>query len=423
MIERITLLGSSSGRNAGDAALISGIMESIDTRFGQGLLYDIPTIKPNFIKKTYPNRTCPVSMLPWGLSVKMLGVPTFRSIMRSDLSLIFDAILFDRALYNPLFNFLSTLYLMLPYAKKKGKKLGFFNVGAGPVNTKTGKMILREISELMDFITVRDEDSYNILRGIGVQNPRILVTADAALNVTPCSKERAQEIIKTSGLLPGEETLAINISAYIDSWAAKNSEPLGKERFLEILSRAINSASQKIGAQILIVCTQHHDVPLSKELLSRIDKKLRVGLVDNITHNHFEIQGVLGEVSLLFGMRLHATILAASMLTPITALPHQPKVNHFFRSLGLEKWSIGFDNLTPTIITDLLLDGWSQRKHTKQLLTERIPILKKRASLASELVYSLAYEKDLNSEIQRLQAPSSNVFSYEKCSKYSTMSS
>lgn len=110
-IESITLLGSSSGRNAGDAALVGTIMDSIDLACGERLLYEIPSIKPDFIYRSYKNRVRAIGMWPWNLSIKMLGVPTYRSIMRTDLSLVFDAVLFDRSLYNPAFNYLSSLYL------------------------------------------------------------------------------------------------------------------------------------------------------------------------------------------------------------------------------------------------------------------------------------------------------------------------
>ncbi|MBN8550415.1 MAG: polysaccharide pyruvyl transferase family protein, partial [Deltaproteobacteria bacterium] len=192
MINSLTLLGSSSGRNAGDAALIAGIMDSVDESCGRKLVYEIPTIKPSFIRNNYHNQTQPIGMLPWNLSVKMLGVPTYRSIMRTDLSLVFDAILFDRSLYNPLFNFLSTLALLLPRAKRAGKRMGFFNVSAGPVTTPAGREMLRRVASLMDFVTVRDQNSYDLLRNIGVVDQPILITADAALTMRPASEERVQ---------------------------------------------------------------------------------------------------------------------------------------------------------------------------------------------------------------------------------------
>ena len=56
MIRSITLLGSSSGRNAGDAALMSGIMDAVDHACQRRLLFEIPTINTEFVWNNYENR-------------------------------------------------------------------------------------------------------------------------------------------------------------------------------------------------------------------------------------------------------------------------------------------------------------------------------------------------------------------------------
>jgi polysaccharide pyruvyl transferase WcaK-like protein len=403
MMQSITLLGSSSGRNAGDAALISGIMESVDRGLGRSLVYEIPTIKPGFVRSSYPHRVAPISMLPWSGSLKMLGLPTYRSIMRTDLSLIFDAILFDRQLFNPLFNFLSTLSLILPAAKKRGKKLGFFNVGAGPVTTPRGRDMLRRLADLMDFITVRDQSSYNILMDIGVANPRVLVTADAALNVTPAPAERVDAILRAHGLTPGEEILAINMSKYLDTWAGGGRAPMGKERFLEVYGAALDIVAAKLDVPILFVCTQHHDIDVTRELMERVRGAKRKAIVTNREYSHYEIHGILGRVSLLFGMRLHATILASSLFTPVLALPHQPKVAHYFKTLGLDDYVLTFESFNVPTVADHILKGWAERTRIRHLLDQHIPPSKKRALKASELVGAIDRGEDLDGAITRLK--------------------
>ncbi len=413
MINSITLLGSSSGRNAGDAALISGIMDSIDCAFHGRLLYEIPTINPSYVYHNYQNRVRAVGMMPWHMSVKMLGLPTYQSLMRTELSLIFDAILFDKQLYNPLFNYLSTVWLMLPHAKRRGKKLGCFNVGVGPVHTARGQSMLRDTMELMDFITVRDTDSYNLLKAIGVKNERILITADAALNVPPSSPERVRGMIENCGLSADEEIVAINISAYLDTWAREQallqdkahgssmrsdstspigstgSGSIGKDRFIQIAARALERVSKEIKAQFLFVCTQHHDVPVTRALMNAISTPVRRGLISNVNYNHYDMKGVLGQASLLFGMRLHATILATSMYTPSVALPHQPKVNHYFKTIGMQDYVLTFEAFSEDAMTELLLRGWSQRQAMREQLIQRIPVQQGRAALAADLVLAL----------------------------------
>ena len=245
--------------------------------------------------------------MPWNLSAKLLGLPTLRSVQRTDMSIVFDAVLFDRSLYNPLFNFLSSLAILLPQAKKKGRKLGFFNVTAGPVTTPMGKDMLHKLADQMDFITVRDQDSYDILRDIGVKNPNVLVTADAALNASVCSPGRVEEIWNKLGLAGAGEVLAINVNSYLDTWAGLSKEPLTREVFLKVFSGALNKVIKQTGSSVLFVSTQHQDEALTRELMS-LTFAPKMALLSNKVYDHHEIKGVMSKVSLLYAMRLHCII-------------------------------------------------------------------------------------------------------------------
>jgi len=379
-------------------------MDSIDSALGKRVRYEIPTIKPEFVTRTYPNDVQPISMLPWSGSIKMLGFPTYRSIMNSDLTLVFDAILFDRALYNPLFNYLSTLALLLPRAKKQGKKLGCFNVGVGPVTTPRGKRMLRDVLELMDFITVRDQDSLKIVREIGVANENIFVTADAALAVAPSPQEKLEKIIQGIPLPDLSRTLAVNISAYLDSWAGNAKGSMGKEKFLSIYCAALNRAVEQLKVPVLFVCTQHHDVAVSEEVRRRLPQGTASFLVSNKELSHFDVKGILGRVGMLFGMRLHAVILATSELTPAIALPHQPKVTHYLRSAGLEHLSFDFKNFSEDTLTRFITSAWEQRTEIRSHLTQVVPVLKERAQLASLLVKAIDQGASIPDVFSRLKS-------------------
>jgi len=403
MINAITLLGSSSGRNAGDAALLSGIMSSIDSAVGSRLLYEIPTSRPSFILHNYPGcRVKPISMQPWHMSLRMLGLPTYNSIKRTDLTLVFDAILFDRALFNPLFNFLSSLYVLIPAAKRQGKKMGCFNVSAGPVSSKWGKKMLRCVCQAMDFITVRDLNSLRLLKEVGVDNPNIIVTADAALNVLPANEEQMRRLLAESGLDSKREILGINVSAYIDSWASTGRSPMGKQKFISVYSKALNRAAQQIGANLLFVCTQHHDIPLTKELMQAVETTLPKALITNRECNHHELKGLLGQVSLLFAMRLHAVILACSSFTPTIALPHQPKVVHFLDTLGLAEWALSFADFSEEALVTHILKGWEQRASIQETLRCTIPREQQKAASAAQLVAALHKGESLSQALKRL---------------------
>ncbi len=398
MINSITLLGSSSGRNAGDAALIAGIMDSIDTACQRKITYEIPTIRPSYILNNYPNRTVPISMMPWSLSLKMLGLPTWRSIMRTDLSLIFDAVLFDRSLFNPLFNYMSTLAFMLPRAKKRGKKSAFFNVTAGPVETAPGRSMLKELAEMMDFISVRDLGSLAVLQDLGVKRDRIVVAADSALIAPPAEDKVAEQILKALGF-ENEEILAININAYLDTWAGSGKPSMGKERFLKTYAEALNRALKEIGVSALFVSTQHHDVGITRELMARIAAPRKMALLSNVENNHAVVKAVLGRTSLLFGMRLHSIILASSMLTPVIGITYQPKVRHYLNTLDMGDLTLDFENFNPQSLYEHIIDGWEKRTSLKSRLTLTIPLQQKKAYNTAKIVAALSREEDIRSII------------------------
>jgi len=385
-LNSITLLGSASGRNAGDAALIAAIMDGVDEACGRRLRYEIPTIRPDYIRDEYPNDSVPVGMMPWHGALRMLGIPTLRSILRTDAILIFDACLFDRSLFNPLFNFLSSFYLMLPLAKKRGVPIIGFNVGVGPVHTKSGKKMLKNVVEMMDFITVRDQDSLDLLREVGVENTRVQLAADAALNAPSGDEAETASIYEKVGIDINEPKLGINVNRYLDTWASADRESMGKEKFLEVFSAALIKVHAEIKVPIVFVTTQHHDIDVTQELIERLPAEIKTARIDNRDYNHAKIKGVLRHIDLLCGMRLHSLIMASAELAPVVGITYQPKVAYYFRELDLPERTVSFDDFTTESLSTLILDGWRDKADLSSQLHKRIPVLKAKAAWSAELM-------------------------------------
>jgi len=393
-LSSITLLGSSSGRNAGDAALIAAIMDGVDAACGRELLYEIPTIRPDYIRDFYPNRTRPVGMMPWHGALRMLGLPTIASLGRTDAAVVFDACLFDRSLYNPLFNFMSSLALLLPRVKKQGKPVIGYNVGVGPVFTPAGQKMLKGIADDMDFITVRDTDSLELLQEVGVENPRIRLTADAAVNAPAWTPGQVAPLYEKHGLELDEPKLAINVNRYLDTWADADRESMGKEKFLDVFAAALEKVHAEIGVPVVFVSTQHHDVELSEELAGRLSKGVKTACLDNREIGHAGAKGVLRHVDLLCGMRLHSLILASSELTPVVGITYQPKVAYYFRELEQPGRTLSFDDFTPEALAEHILSGWRDRAALKASLETRMPVLKRRAAWSGDLVAAFGKGRD-----------------------------
>ena len=403
MLRSVTLLGSSSGRNAGDAALLSAIMDSCDETCGTRLLYEIPSLNPQFVWNTYANRVRPLGILPWNASLKLFGVPTYQSLMRTDLSLIFDATLFDRSLYNPFFNFMSSYDFMLPPAKRRGKLMGCYTCTIGPVRTPRGKEMLKRVLDMMDFITIRDEDSLEEMRAAGVSNENYLITSDCALNTRPSDPARVEKILETIGVPKGKEILALNVNPYFDSWTGLNKSKLTREEFVSTYVKGIERAVKDIDATLLFVSTQHLDETLTQEIMTRLRVPHTKAYLSNKTYSHHDIRGVMEHASLLFAMRLHCLILTSAGHTPIISLNYLPKVQTYLKSLGLADYTLGFENFNEEAIAAHILRGWNDRGQIRARLDEKIPGMKYEAHKAARLVAALHNGEDITQAVRRLR--------------------
>ena len=390
MINTVCLLGSAAGRNAGDAALISGIMDAVDRRLKRPLTYRIPTLFPSFVEKTYrANHVEAVNIMPWTGSLKLMGWPTYRAVTKSDLSLVFDAVLFDRSLYNPMFNFLSSLAWLLPAAKKAGRRVGLYNCGVGPITTPMGARMLKAVCDSCDFMTVRDEGSADVLRKIGIPDDRFIVTADAALNAPGIPDEEIARIFNRLSLDPAGDILALNINKYLHTWSDQRGQHLTVERFLDQVAAAINKLSANVTAPLLLVSTYHGDIALTHALRDRLRVPQKIVMIDNKEYDHYQIKGVLSRVSMLFAMRLHAMILASSSGTPVAGLAYQPKVQHYFDHLQISEACMDFTNFGSDRLHDFILKTWNNRAAIRDTLRVQVPLMQQRALVAADCVAKL----------------------------------
>jgi len=84
-------------------------------------------------------------------------------------------------------------------------------------------------------------------------------------------------------------------------------------------------------------------------------------------------------------------------------LPHQPKVTHYFKTLGLQDRILTFKDFSVESVSDHIVKGWNDRSLIKATLERNIPISRKKALVAGELVAALSAGEKIESAIERLR--------------------
>jgi polysaccharide pyruvyl transferase WcaK-like protein len=388
---RITLLGNNSGRNLGDMAIMSSILESLSKRLPNAEFY-VPSIKPEWTEKHYGGQynVKAIDVMPWTGSIRLLGLPTFWCLAKSDCALICDGIIFGKKLFNPAFNYLITLVFLVPLAKLLGCKMVCYSTGIGPFPSWISKLLAKWTINGCDLVMMRERDSEALCKEIGVTRP-IELTGDAAFINPVSSEDTAIEITRSIGLDPSKPMLAINATSYLDTWLTPEQRLKDPHSFLKVVAEGIKKAQEMVKErfQPLVVCTHPMDESTCQELAKLVDG----AMLTNTTYLSHDIQAVIRRCGLLVGMRFHSIVLASSVETPVVGLIYAPKVRGYLRLLKCEDYGLELADVTPQTLSDTLVKAWDTRVALQEQQRPTIRDLKAGAEHAADLLVHRYYGK------------------------------
>ena len=219
----------------------------------------------------------------------------------------------DRSLYY----YLSIVYL----AKKLGKPVMLYAQGIGPVRGQLARKAMKQVCNMADLITVRDEGSQFELKNMGITRPPIKVTADPVLALNPVDKQLGRRILQNYQQEGNAPLVSIAVREWKD-WS----------HYKQVLAETADYLITEYGAKIIFLPMQFPEDILAAEKVIWRMKKQAVILRDK--YSIVELMSLVGNCDMLIGVRLHALVFAAIMNVPIIGLSYDPKIERFMESLN-----------------------------------------------------------------------------------------
>lgn len=377
-MNRITVLGNNSGRNAGDMAILGNLLRDVTGEIPD-VQFFVPTTNAKFIGEHFKEfNVKPVPMMPWNGCIKNFGYPLYRAMTNTDLVLICDNILFDRKYYNPLFNNLASIALFAPASKKRGIPIVHYNVSVGPIDYPVGKKALQKVLDASDLVVTRDRATVEIFDNLGLSYPRLHVHADCAMNTVAPPSERMDEIIKKEQLFTNPKgTIGFNVNAYIDNWSKGGT--FTRDDFSTAIAGAADKVMGELGVDVIFFVTQVMDLKVTEECTAKIRNKGRVKTISNVNYTYEEIAALLGMVEVHSGLRTHTLIFCAAMGTPMIGITSYPKSAGFLRTVGQGDWQVPFEKLTADYLGNMVMESWKVREETRKQLVPAAELEKEKA--------------------------------------------
>ncbi|KFI36960.1 hypothetical protein HX99_05365 [Peptococcaceae bacterium SCADC1_2_3] len=284
----------------------------------------------------------------------------------------------------------SLLYYLgvIRLAKYLKKPVFFYAQGIGPVQSITGRYLLRRVVNQVDLITVRDEESAQALKEMGVNWPAIYVTADPVLGLTG-------EVLN-EGL-----NLAL-VKELFDKYHLDQSKPTAgfclrpwpdlKEAQEKIFIQA-GEILRREGWQVIFLPFHYPaDLDLSQRLAQAITPPAAV-IEERLTVP--QLMAVMTRLELVVGMRLHALILAAVLGVPFVGVAYDPKITRFLNHFNLTPAGTPKD-LTFEALGKKIKDILTEPVAFQQKIALTLPVLQQKAQESALIMENFINQKCLS---------------------------
>lgn len=207
-------------------------------------------------------------------------------------------------------------------AKQSNVPYVVYGCGVGPLDTLTGKIMIRYMCHYAKNVSVRDIESKELLKKIGVGRD-VHVIGDPAFTMF---QERNDHPDKPKRI--GISAVPVHNANY---WPSGNVEKY--EKYVQSMAHNLDTLINDHDVDITFFATKYpQDVSVTKDIRNKMQRADKVDIIDrNLVPK--DLLQVTSEMDVVIGTRLHSLILSTDAQTPVIALSYHKKVTDFMRSI------------------------------------------------------------------------------------------
>ncbi|WP_449599390.1 polysaccharide pyruvyl transferase CsaB [Paenibacillus sp. Marseille-Q9583] len=210
---------------------------------------------------------------------------------------------------------------IIKLAQWMGRPTFIYAQGIGPVNRKLFHPLIKSVFRKCTYISVRDEQSRELLLSMGLEQKKIEVVPDPVMGLSlPEDTDATTQASELPNSLP-----VIGIS--VRFWEQDRRE-------LEALAQGLIKANREVPLHLrFLPFHTPSDNETSRYLMDKLKGSIiehggQVSICEDAIHPQQMLREV-GQCDVLIGMRLHSLIYAAGRRVPLIGISYDPKIDHF----------------------------------------------------------------------------------------------
>jgi polysaccharide pyruvyl transferase WcaK-like protein len=257
-------------------------------------------------------------------------------------------------------------------AHGRGIPVQLYAVGVGPLVGAVARGLTRTVCDLASAITVRDALSRVELRGLGVPDEKIEVTADPAVRLVSAAVAKRAAVPRVGFVIRNWFPVTAPGTVQLPHGAAYLA------RYLDRFAAAADHVVARWGGRPVFFAVQNEvddDRQFAARVIERMAHRGEAEIVESAAE-HGALQGLLGGLDLVVSTRLHGLIFAANAGVPGIGINLNTKVRALLCDLGLG---------------ELAVSPWDGRVAALPELIDRV--LEQKGEYASRLAVGMAAQR------------------------------
>ena len=210
---------------------------------------------------------------------------------------------------------------LLWLARHYGLRLMVYGNGIGPITKERNKAMARRALDICDYISLRDPESMNDIKELGVTNPNIHISVDPVFSLDMEDALHMDEILAAEGIVADKKYFTVSLRPW----------QYNEINFTDKIAETIGYIYDKYDLTPLLVPMHAMDIGIIKEVMAKLTCPY---VLISREHNVRSLMGIISKTEFTLSMRLHTLIYAASVNVPVIGLAYDPKVKYFVEYLN-----------------------------------------------------------------------------------------
>jgi len=280
-----------------------------------------------------------------------------------------------------------TLFLITKFSRKP-----IITYGTTVLEYKTGwgKFFYRNLFNLMDAITVREEVGLKLLRELGVKKD-LLLFPDPRYILEPVPPTEVHNILIREGLDVEAPLIGIttrHLHEKMPEWV-KRSHSYSEDNVKyanEVIGRTVNYLGQYAQCVLIPMHPSYDDDLKTAEAIKRhMQNPSRLKILSR-SYRSLELMGIISACDMLIASRLGSAIFATVTSTPLVSIAYESRMIDHMESIGYAQCVSYWKELNYDDFARIAKDVWLSRDKIRDQMRARVQEFKDRAWQNAQLI-------------------------------------